>query len=171
MEALDPLARIENETHRAHEAFVDYATMGVGRSMRKLIRRYEEILATGHQPPTKSWNTLSAWSVTYRWQERVTVYDQAIRQEKDASFRAMQEEWKKNRLDLLQATFAKMTKTFPGISFSKMRATEFISAMLMVNKDLRFELGEETEFKDGGVGMVKVVLEMPGKVKTDEPEQ
>ena len=64
------------ETNRARQGFEDYYQMGPGRSIRKLIRTYNEV--DTNNPPTKHHTTLAKWSKVHGWQERVRQRDQEI---------------------------------------------------------------------------------------------
>lgn len=71
-----PLNRIKNETQKSHDAFMDYFLMGAGRSLRKLIKRYQNIeqLWDEHEtlsPPTRHFTTLGNWATRRHWQARI----------------------------------------------------------------------------------------------------
>ena len=65
--------RQDTDTKASYAAFVDYCEMGVKRSLRGLHERY--IQQASNKPPTKKWTTISTWSLTGNWQERVQAYD------------------------------------------------------------------------------------------------
>lgn len=95
-----PLERSGRESLRANQALRDYALMGPGRSLRKLLRQYREqsesrarALAAGGlrqpgeslaEPPTLREASLMTWSAAYAWQERVATWDALL----DAQVRA-----------------------------------------------------------------------------------
>lgn len=64
------------ETNKALQAFEDYYLMGPGRSIRKLVRIYNEVATKS--PPTKYHTTLGKWSKVHGWQERVRQREQEI---------------------------------------------------------------------------------------------
>lgn len=84
----DPLLRIANEPTKANQALRDYAFMGPGRSLAKLVRRYRDVIKAStdagagggnrlqNLPPTRRLPTLAKWSVKYSWQARVDRYDE-----------------------------------------------------------------------------------------------
>src|SRR5689334_4621333 len=81
----NPLAQAKGESGVANRALHDYAIMGVRRSLHQLEERYklmEEEWTKNKsrvpRPPTTTWMTISNWSVMYRWQERVRLYDEQI---------------------------------------------------------------------------------------------
>lgn len=60
------------ESKNCNAALQDYALMGMGRSLAKLLAQYEEAESNLAQAvPTLSSNTLSYWSDYFAWQERV----------------------------------------------------------------------------------------------------
>ena len=72
-----PLERIPGESLRANEALRDYAFMGPGRSLRKLLDKYRRQTDDGSQtgkPPTARWKTISDWSRRFTWQERIEAW-------------------------------------------------------------------------------------------------
>ncbi len=71
------LAPRDGESKRAHTAFIDYALMGPGRSLRKLWDRYRgqsEGEAGAEKPPTRRLATLEAWSSKFTWQKRIEAW-------------------------------------------------------------------------------------------------
>lgn len=72
------LAQRDGETKKAHQAFIDYALMGPGRSLRKLCARYRGQAgdeAGTEKPPTRRLTTLGEWSSTYDWQKRIEAWN------------------------------------------------------------------------------------------------
>ena len=84
-----PLNRIKGESRKAHNAFMTYFQMGVARSLRDLLEKYQkqdneykqEIDENEQQdsneqatekPPTLSWWTIGNWSKNNHWQVRIT---------------------------------------------------------------------------------------------------
>ena len=61
------------ETNKARKAFEDYFNMGPGRSIKKLVRIYNE--PTTKSPPTKHFSTLAKWSTKHGWQKKVQQRD------------------------------------------------------------------------------------------------
>lgn len=80
--------RVKGETAKAIQACNDYLLLGRGRSMAKLLDRYQ---IGAEVPPTKRLNTLKTWSTGYGWQSRAALYDSAIQEQKTAlAIEAMQ---------------------------------------------------------------------------------
>lgn len=72
----DPLARMKGESAKANIALRDYWRMGPGRSLRKLLARYDKQAASESQaeiPPTAKWSTLCGWSAKFDWQRRIAA--------------------------------------------------------------------------------------------------
>jgi len=85
-----PLERIPGESLRANEALRDYAFMGPGRSLRKLLDKYRVQSECGSsaenepsqlaaaepssKPPTTRLATLFSWSRRFIWQERTDAW-------------------------------------------------------------------------------------------------
>jgi hypothetical protein len=74
----EPLDRRPDEPSRAHTALCDYAALGPGRSIDKLLVAWAERRNQGDTsaPPTARRNTLVAWSVRHDWPTRVAAYDE-----------------------------------------------------------------------------------------------
>jgi hypothetical protein len=78
-----PLERGSGESLRANQALRDYAFMGGGRSLLKLVRQYQSYakpVPGGSQklitdPPSRHLQSLKVWSSTYKWAERVDAWD------------------------------------------------------------------------------------------------
>ncbi len=72
--------RQERENNKAVVACNDYLRMGPGRSLAKLLHRYQ---AAAEAAPTKRLSTLKAWSTTFGWQVRAAAYDAEIERQKN----------------------------------------------------------------------------------------
>jgi hypothetical protein len=70
-DADNPLDAITGETVKANQALRDYAAMGAGRSIAKLIERYRTV---PNASPTRREPTLKTWSVKFHWQARLADY-------------------------------------------------------------------------------------------------
>jgi hypothetical protein len=112
----DPLERIVDESLRANTAFCDYVFDGPGRSLRKLLARYQKQREqTGNKagtdfpddPPTTRFSTLADWSVKHFWQERLERWEYLRLQEKERKWAERREqqrdsEWEThNKLEAL----------------------------------------------------------------------
>lgn len=58
------------ETPRARAAFTDYVSLGDGRSLERLLERYQSVSGTW---PTRRLNTLKQWSAAHNWQVRIAA--------------------------------------------------------------------------------------------------
>lgn len=91
-DADNPFIQGKHETRRANAAFRDYAQMGVGRSLRKLHKRYTNLPQT-EAPPTRYWSTIAGWSFRYEWVARVSAWD-------DIKAAEDEEKWDDRRRDI-----------------------------------------------------------------------
>lgn len=85
-DAEHPLDRYQGETAAAHTALNDYYNMGSGRSLRGLSQKYRELTESDQGtklPPTRRMATISSWSTTFQWQERVDQADRLQRREEE----------------------------------------------------------------------------------------
>lgn len=58
------------ESSRARQAFLDYSSLGGGRSLELLVDRYRTQIAP-EAPPTRRLETLKRWSARFGWQARL----------------------------------------------------------------------------------------------------
>lgn len=99
--AWEALAKRDDETLKAHAAFLDYVRMGSGRSLAKLIAQYQDQGAAKvgpEKPPTRRLSTLKEWSVIHEWQKRLEAWtaernqrDQALWEERRRQLR--EDDW------------------------------------------------------------------------------
>lgn len=90
---MESLERLDRETSRAYQAFLDYARLGPDRSHSKLLRLYENNEET---IPTSSVSSVKTWSTDNDWVERALRYDEECQTELERGIR-------KRRLRLLDA--------------------------------------------------------------------
>lgn len=64
------------ESNKARQAFEDYFNLGAGRSIDKLVQKYNE--PSTKSPPTKHRATIGKWSSAHNWQQRVAERDAEI---------------------------------------------------------------------------------------------
>ena len=108
-----PLARCKGETRKAHDALQDYWLMGSGRSIRKLLQKYNE--PDTESPPTRHFATLAGWSTRYAWQARIDrakqIDDEALQRE----WEDRRKEWKQEEWDIAAKLLerAQQMLTFP----------------------------------------------------------
>jgi hypothetical protein len=93
-------ARGPGEPQKAYAAFLDYCRLGVGRSLAKLLDRYQNASKPGPDsgplPPTTRLATLKDWSSRFNWQLRVQAWDAAQQA-------AEQAEWAARRKQIREA--------------------------------------------------------------------
>lgn len=157
----DPLAFVPGENEKANKVLNDYALMGVARSFQKLIDRYKrdaEALIEYKKnpqawakdvpipltPPSIRMMTFAGWSKKYSWVERVEKFDMLERARERKDYEADRIEWKKRRLDLLKATFFKLTQMLAALDVKTEKASigELTKAIKEVGEQMRIELGE-----------------------------
>lgn len=81
--------RQRGETSRAVQACNDWLRLGPGRSLPALLERYGKLRQNA--APTRSKNTLEAWSMRFGWAERAEIYDAQLEARKNrAAQRIMQ---------------------------------------------------------------------------------
>ena len=83
----DPLERLPGESKRAQAAFISYALLGSGRSLRKLLAEFKQ----AERAPTRAWESLCSWSTKYSWVERAARFDTQQREKALAEYEA---QWK-----------------------------------------------------------------------------
>ena len=85
------------EPQKAYAAFLDYCRLGPGRSLARLLKRYQGVPEPyPGLPPTTRLPTLKAWSSKHRWQARVEAWDTAQQA-------AEQAEWAARRKQIREA--------------------------------------------------------------------
>jgi len=80
----DPLQATKEQSKRAYAAFHDYILMGAHRSLRRLLEEYRK----QPNPPTKSWKTISLWSMNHDWVARAERFDVLTRQRAEEAYEA-----------------------------------------------------------------------------------
>lgn len=114
----DPLKPIEGESITANKALNDYARMGYARSLRSLLKRYQEM----DVPPTSSFGTMAHWSQTFSWVDRVALWDEIERRRQERVWRdrrdsLRQKEW--DNFEKLQDIVSDLLDTIPSFITSK----------------------------------------------------
>ena len=94
-------AAASGEPQKAYAAFLDYCRLGPGRSLAKLLDRYQSASKARPDsapvlPPTKRLATLKGWSARFTWQTRVEAWDTAQQA-------AEQAEWAARRTQIREA--------------------------------------------------------------------
>lgn len=157
----DPLAIVQGEPEKENKCLNDYALMGVARSWRKLIDRYQQDIALiakykaaplawdknqpiPQQPPTVRQMTMATWSKKFLWQERVARFDELERIKERKEFESDRIEWKKRRLDMLKAAFLKAAQMLSLMDAEKDKVGfgELTRSIKELSEQMRIELGE-----------------------------
>lgn len=169
----DPLKIVEGETTKANQALFDYAQMGVARSLKKLVDKYQkqdkewreykqnpQSLKKGDpipQPvPAKGWTTISNWSGEFLWQERVKKYDELERERQGLEFQSERLKWKKQRIDLAKAMFTKTAQAMASLNPKDAQWRDVSATFKTVMEQLRLEFGDEVNLEGGGT-IVRVI--------------
>lgn len=96
-----PLDRAKGESRKAAQALWDYANMGPGRSLAKLLELYQNSTKTvPTSAPTLVLNTLKAWSVRYDWQARVARWEVIERAAEADVWARRREEFREQALEV-----------------------------------------------------------------------
>lgn len=129
----------EGESKAAYAALLDYLRMGTKRSLRSLLKRYQE--QTSNKPPTTKFNSLSTWSNRFEWVKRAAAYDEAQEAKQEKRIAAARAKLIDDELADYRAERARFLKVR-----AKMHVTdEFISTT------------EEVDEKTGKVTITKTV--------------
>lgn len=93
LEQFSPLSgqKQKGETDKAVQACNDWLRMGSGRSIPKLIAKYqdESKFIKNFEPPSTSITTLATWSSRFDWPSRATEYDAGWEARKNAEREAV----------------------------------------------------------------------------------
>ncbi len=176
-----PLDRCQGEGLRANIALHDYAFMGPGRSLRKLLaiyvrRQNDDKANTGviQEPPTQRFTTLDHWSSHYKWQERIAAWETIQQREAEQRWqerrdRHREDEWllRDQLVELARSIIAeapKFTKT--RRRYVKETKQEIVTVALdgafllktveLASKVGRLSAGMETERQQHDVNIVDI---------------
>jgi len=114
-DATDPLKRVERESEAANGALNDYARMGYARSIKRLHAAYTD-RQEDEYVPTRSIMTLSSWSSSYDWVDRVAAWTDLERRRRDNEWRDRRDglrakEW--SNYERLQDIVSEMLEVVP----------------------------------------------------------
>lgn len=158
-----PLERVVNESVKANQAFRDYAYMRVGRSIRVLLARYEQIKKDWKPgmplPPTTSFETMGGWSRHFAWQKRAEAFDKIMREEDEAAFRKEQEAWRGRRRTLLRVMNSKVGNAMNNITGNS-KLIEVVRAMEILAEQSRIEFNDQPgmEVDDGKGNKISIAM-------------
>lgn len=170
----NPLERVAGETKRANQAFMDYALLGLARSIRRLHEQYSKRSADSQQkPPTESLQTLFRWSFDYGWVDRANAFDEIERSSKLAEIEADRQQWKEKREKLAKALFNKAAQALNNVTIDedkKIKLSDATMAVAAALKELRVEMGDQVPDPDKmGEVVIRIVREDLPEQKTEEP--
>jgi hypothetical protein len=140
----EPLTRVKGESKRANAALRDYALMGAGRALRKLLQNYIERAANVEQaqPPTTRWSTICGWSASLAWQERVVRFDELQQEIEVRDYAARRLVDREARIQVLQAYRGKIIQALQLVDPNNASWNDVTGALRMVTEELRREFGE-----------------------------
>lgn len=143
----NPLGRCPGESLRANQALRDYALLGPGRSIRKLLEEYQEQKrvqteykasteksalrqpgAPPPAPPTTRLATLASWSADGQWLDRVAAWEELL----DAE---LQIEWTKRRDEHRQDEWKLRSDLFELAEGILAEGPKFLQTRRRVQKD------------------------------------
>jgi len=154
-DASHPLERCQGESRNANAALRDYALMGSGRSLRKLLARYDGRSADDAQteePPTRYWSTLSGWSCKFDWVARVARWDEIQHEQAVREFEAARRADRTIRIKTLQSWRGKLIKAMQNANPLTASWHEITAGLRMVTQELRVEYGEVEQRVEVSVG-------------------
>lgn len=159
----DPLALCKGEDEKSNKVLNDYAMMGVARSYRKLIDRYQQdnVKLTKYLSNTTAWPkdepipvkapsvrlmSFNNWGKKFKWQERVEVWDALERAKERKEYEADRIAWKQRRLDFYKASFGKAIEFLQKVDTKTqtMEFSELMNTIKIISSEMRLELGENT---------------------------
>ncbi|RLD17889.1 MAG: hypothetical protein DRI69_11365 [Bacteroidetes bacterium] len=152
------------------KAFEKYYSIGVGRSIAKL---YEKLHKTTPKS-TPSYDSLKRWSVKYKWQDRVLLRDNAVREGLEASSAAVVVEAKIKELEhlynglstvddsilLISDTLNTCTATDPETGKKK------VTILPETTQDMAALYNAQTRFVAAKVKLVETVRKIRGESDT-----
>ncbi|MCL4296167.1 MAG: hypothetical protein KJ077_10585 [Anaerolineae bacterium] len=108
----DPTAKVEEETDRANEALRDYCLMGAGRSLRGLVKMYEQQMADNprYRPPSTAFSTIATWSAAFQWVARANDYDRLERESRMQLRQKRIEQWEEKAWEAASALMDKASQ-------------------------------------------------------------
>lgn len=179
----NPLAHSDklSESAKANQALIDYAVLGVARSMRKLLEAYQaqakrwtEYQADPNgwlkknkadrapiEPPTATWMTLTDWSVKYFWQERVKRFDEIQNELERLEFEGERRQLKKQRIEILKATLNRLRLALASLDPKKAAWSEVTNGIWRISQALREEFGDDLGEGNMAGRVRMVVIKMP----------
>lgn len=101
--------RLYRETEKAHRAYIDYRTMGINRSLRRLQKSYTAPDAPRDRP-TKNLSTIENWSSKFKWQDRIAEWEQHQYDNREAEMEKERHAERLKRGELLEKFRTKIEK-------------------------------------------------------------
>ena len=152
--------RQKGESTKAHQAYLDYREMGVGRSLRKLQELYtcEDAPHAPDNLPTKHITTIERWSSRYDWQTRIIEWEAYLQAEREAAAEKARQDEREKRARLLEKMRDKVEKQMMfadlsnevGIKAFNAMTRAFKAYMDMSMKQYNDLPTEKTDLTSGG---------------------
>lgn len=159
----EPWDRLENESTKAYEAFVEYRNMGRCRSHAKVAK----VLG-------KSTNLMNRWGSLYNWTDRAARWDD----EQDRLARQAQldeiKKMRKRHADLANAMLVKAAKALQRIPEDEIKAgdvSRMVETAAKLERISRGDVGEVVEERDGGESLQTVQFYMPTNHRDGEDSE
>jgi len=99
-EVAQPLSRCKGEAQRPNAALRDYARMGPGRSLAKLLEVYQAQDDPRDRSPTQRLNTLKNWSARYSWVARTAQWELLEMEAEDQAWRERRDTYRAKAYEL-----------------------------------------------------------------------
>lgn len=153
--------RWEGESDKAYEAFQIYLNMGSERSLEKVNKEC-----------TKSVSLLKRWSSVYKWQERVTAYDNSIVEEaRDAAVKETKKMVKRH-INIAMKMQKKALEAMSNLNPREMKVTDirdFIKLATDLERQNRLIIDDE-ENDDGLKESMTVRIYLPEKDEDNDDD-
>ena len=138
----DPLALAGGETQRANLALRDYALLGPGRSLARLVECYQ---TAPKPPPTRRLETVKDWSARFAWQARVALYERQIRHQLVADDRDERERERQQRLSVCRRMRAAAWERLQVMDPAELTPRDVLRYVAQSSRELRIDLEAEPE--------------------------
>jgi hypothetical protein len=130
------------ESNRANEALMEYAMMGYGRTVPKLLELFKERNSRGVKVPTLSKATCHAWSFRHQWVKRTQRWHDLRREAEIQAFEEMRIESRKERVGILKVYKDKILEAISGTNPAKVNWGDIRVALSAFLEQTRIEFGE-----------------------------
>jgi len=175
-----------DESANAYRAFLDFCSMGPGRTIRELLEEYREKAASNRQnaekgrepihdpPPTRRKATMYGWSSRWNWQERARAWQEA--QDYDRAVNRYEERQKMldRHLNMSNLMLTKIYEAIQSIQGRSLSAGEARRWFETVVKQQRLALGMASDSTDVNIAPQQPSQKADGVDKDfryDDPEE